>query len=240
MRDDIADFVISRPAEIAALLAQLRDAGTPVVLAAPGGASLAVRLWQVDGAGRRLQFGTETHAPHLPSAIVADEVVAVAYLDNIQLQFSLHGLVLVHGATDTTLQTGWPETVLRLQRRDSYRVRLNEQLAPNLSFRHPSIPDMALTLRLLDLSTGGCALLLPGNVPELQPGSSIHGVSVELDALTRFEGRLLLHHVSAFDGDHGPRRLGCSWDDLSPAAERALQRYILQTQKRQRLRPFAS
>lgn len=240
MRDDIADFVISRPAEVAELLARLRNADTPVVLAAPGGASLAVRLRAVDSAGRRLQFGAEAHAPHLPAAIAADEVVAVAYLDNIQLQFSLHGLVLVRGASDTTLQTGWPETVLRLQRRDSYRVRMQEQLAPSLSFRHPSMPDMVLSLRLLDLSIGGCALLLPPNVPELQPGSQINGVTVDLDSLTRFEAKLLLHHVSAFDGEKGPRRLGCSWDDLSPAAERSLQRYILQTQKRQRLRPFAS
>jgi c-di-GMP-binding flagellar brake protein YcgR len=240
VRDDIADFVISRQAEITALLARLCDSCTPIVLAAPGGASLTVRLWSADAAGRRLRFGTEAHTPQLPSAIAADEVVAIAYLDNIQLQFSLHGLVLVHGSDETALQTGWPETVLRLQRRDSYRVRMHEPLAPSVSFRHPSMPDMALSLRLLDLSNGGCALLLPANVPELQPGSSIHGISVELDALTRFEGKLLLHHVSALDGEQGPRRIGCSWIDLSPAAERALQRYIQQTQKRQRLRPFAS
>lgn len=238
MRDDLADFVVSRTADVARLLAQLRDTATPLVLAAPSGVSLTARLWSANSAGGRLQFAVDTEAPQLQPLLAADEALAVGYQDNIQLQFSLHGLVLVRGPSAATLQTGWPESVLRLQRRDSYRVRMGSSLAPTLVLRHPSLPEMTLSLRVLDLSAGGCALLLPRDVPELQPGSRLHKVAVELDIETRFETSLLLHHISAFDGEDGPRRIGCSWTDLSPSAERALQRYILQTQKRQRLRPL--
>lgn len=238
MRDDLADFVVSRTAEVGRLLAQLRDAATPLVLAAPSGASLTARLWSADSAGHRLQFAVDTDAPQLQPLLAADEAMAVGFQENIQLQFSLHGLVLVRGPNGATLQTGWPESVLRLQRRDSYRVRMGERIAPTLVMRHPSLPEMTLSLRVLDLSAGGCALLLPRDVPELQPGTRLHGVAVELDIEARFQANLLMHHISAFDGEDGPRRIGCSWADLSPSAERALQRYILQTQKRQRLRPL--
>ena len=35
------------------------------------------------------------------------------------------------------------------------------------------MPEMALTLRVLDLSLGGCALWCPADVPPLQPGTRL-------------------------------------------------------------------
>jgi c-di-GMP-binding flagellar brake protein YcgR len=45
---------------------------------------------------------------------------------------------------------------------------------------------MQLALRVLDVSIGGCALLLPADVPALEPGVTLQGVEIELDADTRF------------------------------------------------------
>ena len=61
--------------------------------------------------------------------------------------------------------------MFRFQRRNTFRVRTIERTSPTAPFRHPAIPDMALALRVLDVSIGGCALLLPANVPALQPGA---------------------------------------------------------------------
>jgi len=93
---------------------------------------------------------------------------------------------------------------------------------------------MKLALRVLDVSIGGCALLLPADVPPLQPGSSLQGVRVDLDPDTRFEAVVLLHHLTSM-GSTGNLRLGCEWQRIDGAAQRALQRYIDQVQKRRRL-----
>jgi c-di-GMP-binding flagellar brake protein YcgR len=114
-------------------------------------------------------------------------------------------------------------------------VRTLERHSPTARLRHPAIPDMQLALRVIDVSIGGCALFLPADVPTLEPGLSLHGVHIELDADTRFGGTLLIQHLSSINARCDDLRVGCEWHSLPPDSERALQRYIDQTQKRRRL-----
>jgi c-di-GMP-binding flagellar brake protein YcgR len=60
-------------------------------------------------------------------------------------------------------------------------------------------------------------------------------VRIELDPDTRFDADLLLHHVTLIQTQSRGARLGCEFMHVQPQAQRALQRYIDQTQKRRRL-----
>ena len=235
--DPWGEFRVDHPREIQGLLRQLRDAVVPISLNAPDGHSLNTSLWAVDDERRRLNFAVDAGRPELGPMVDADELVAVAYLDSIKLQFDLHDLVVVRGAAHSALQTAFPRELYRFQRRNGYRVRTLERSAPTVSLRHPSLPDMALLLRVIDVSIGGCALFVGADVPPLQPGTRIDGVWVELDGDTRFTVDLQLRHVSAIGPGTGPAgvRIGCEWQALDGLAERTLQCYIDQTQKRRRL-----
>jgi len=232
--DRWADFRVEHPREMLALLRELRDGNVPVNLSAPDGSALTTSLWALDATQQRLNFNADESNPQLQRLIDTDEVVAVAYLDSVKLQFDLQGLLLVRGERSCALQGAMPREIYRFQRRGAYRLRALERQTLIARLRHPSIPDMALELRLLDLSIGGCALFVPNDVPPLQPGSQLADVQIELDADTRFTTTLTLHHVSSIGRSDGVR-LGCEWPKLSGTAERALQRYIDQTQKRRRL-----
>jgi c-di-GMP-binding flagellar brake protein YcgR len=232
--DAWAEFRVTHPRELQALLRQVHDGSVPVNLSAPGGASLTTTLWAVDAERRRLSFSADAGHPQLQPLVDADEVVAVAYLDSVKLQFDLHGLLLVHSGSACALQAGWPAEVYRFQRREAYRVRPNERHAPTATLRHPSMPEMQLALRVLDVSIGGCALLLPGDVPPLQPGTRIGDVHVELDGDTRFEVMLILQHVTVMHNSEHGVRLGCEWGPIGGETQRSLQRWIDQTQKRRR------
>ena len=67
----------------------------------------------------------------------------------------------VHGGHHSALNAQFPKEVFRFQRRDAFRVKPFSSHSPQAQFRHPSMPDMALTLRILDVSLGGMALFLP-------------------------------------------------------------------------------
>ena len=123
----------------------------------------------------------------------------------------------------------------RFQRRQAFRVRPQMRTAPTAVMRHPAMPDMQLALRVLDISVGGCALLLPPDVPELRPGVTLHGAEVQLDSDSSFVTALQIQHVSSMQLPEGSHRLGCQWQQLGTPAERLLQRYVNQTQKRHRL-----
>jgi c-di-GMP-binding flagellar brake protein YcgR len=230
------EFRVGHPTELVALLRQLADHNVRVHLSAPGGGSYTTTVWTVDGHQRRLSLAADAAQPAVRDLIDAGEATAVAYLDNVKLQFDLQGLMLVHGSQASALQAALPAQLYRFQRRESFRVRTPANAAPTATLRHPSVPDMLLTLRVLDVSVGGCALALPADVPPLAAGITIAGVHIELDADTRLETTLTLQHVSGGMGSKGNnQRLGCAFAKLDGTAQRALQRYIDQTQKRQRL-----
>ena len=228
-------YRVSHPMEALGLLRTLRDGNVPINISAPDGAALTTTLWSLDSDQRRISFAAGHVLPQLQRLVDADEAVAVAYLDSVKLQFDLQDLTLVHAQRNSALQAAWPDCIYRFQRRTAYRVRTPERTTPTVRLRHPAIPEMALSLRIVDISIGGCALALPAAIPPLQPGSAIAGVECELEIGTRFAATLHLHHVSSIHSGDSGTRLGCSWVQLAPAAERQLQRYIEQAQKRRRL-----
>ena len=233
--DPLAQFRCDHPREVQALLRELRDAVTPVSLSGPNGASLGATVWTVDGERQRVAFDVEAGDPQLPALVEANEVTAVAYLEAVKLQFDLQDLVLVRSARATALQARLPGCVYRFQRRSAYRVRPLDRSAPHARFRHPSLPEMALSLRIIDISIGGCALLLPADVPPLPLGITLHGVVLDLDADTGVVVTLRLQHASSILSQVPGLRVGCELVRADASIERALQRYIDHTQKRRRL-----
>jgi c-di-GMP-binding flagellar brake protein YcgR len=235
--DPWGPFRVGAPAERLSLLRAVRDGQVPVVLSAPDGTVLTVSLWALDEMQQRLNFSVDPHAPQLEALVDADEAVAVAYLESVKLQFDLQGLTLVRGSHSCALQSGLPRDIYRFQRRNAYRVRPRASHGPVAHFRHPSLPEMVLALRVLDVSIGGCALWLPADVPPLQAGTLLAGVRVELDPDTRFDTAARLQHVSAVGAAPGEQgvRVGLEWQQLGAPAERVLQRWIDHTQRRRHL-----
>lgn len=233
--DPYAQFRIQQPREIAALLKELINDATPVIISGPETAGFTTMLWTIDTAQRRVNFSVDPDSPQLQLLLEREEATCVAYLDAVKLQFDVEQLVLVRGAKSCALQATMPREMYRFQRRGSFRVRTLGRGSPTALLRHPSIPEMQLGLRVLDVSIGGCALLLPGDMPPMNAGVEIRGVRIELDPDTRFDSDLQLHHVTAIQTPSRGVRLGCEFMHVQPPAQRALQRYIDQTQKRRRL-----
>jgi c-di-GMP-binding flagellar brake protein YcgR len=230
----IDEFRVDDPAEVLALLRRLVDGGTLIHLSGPSGSAYTSVLWAVDAQARRISLDADPMAPAVRTMVEAGEAAAVAYLDAIKLQFDLGDMMLVHGSTGSALQAALPGVLYRFQRRSSFRVRTRGGACVQL--RHPGLPEMMLTLRVLDVSLGGCALALPADVPPLAAGITLARARVELDADTHFDTAITVQHVSGgFGNNSGALRLGCAFGSLDGAAQRTLQRFIDVTQRRQRM-----
>lgn len=235
--DPWASFRVQHPQERTALLRQLRDGQVPVMLNGPDGSALTTVLWSLDAAQNRMSFTASPGLPALERLLEADEAVAVAYLESVKLQFDVQHITLVRGLQSATLQCALPGSIYRFQRRNAYRVRTDGRHGPVARLRHPSLPDMQVGLRVLDVSIGGCALWCPHDVPPFQAGTQIGEATVELGPDARFQAALSIQHVSSSGtgSGEGGVRLGCEWLRLGGSAERVLQRWIDQTQKRRRM-----
>lgn len=231
-------FRISSPREIGAMLKRLADANVVLNLNASAGGVVSTTLWTVDATRGALSFCADLADPGLAALIDSDESVVVGYLDNVKVQFDVGTVVLVRGERANVLSCAWPRELYRFQRRESFRVRPLPHAVPTARLRHTEIADMQLALRVLDLSIGGCALFLPENVPALRPGVALNRVQIELDADTRFHCDLLLQHITALSAETRGVRLGCEFINVGGDTARLLQRFIDQTQKRNKLLSF--
>ncbi|MFZ4649744.1 MAG: flagellar brake protein [Rubrivivax sp.] len=238
-RDSVADpwsaFQVHSAAEVLALLRQLRDSSVPVNLTAPGASeAFCTTLWAIDSAQGRISFSAADAKGDLKSLLAAGRAVAVAYMDSIKVQFDARDLELVKGPRASALQCPTPVQAYRFQRRDSFRVRTDPRQSPRALARHPARPDMSVSLRVLDVSSGGCGLLVPPEAVMIRSGSVLHHVRFELDTEARFVATVAVRHIAALKGDAGIR-LGCEWEDMDAAGRRVLNRYIEMMQKRKRL-----
>jgi flagellar brake protein len=229
------DFRIGSPAEVGSTLKRLADASVPVSLHAPSGVAITATLWTADAGRGLVSFSLLPNEPQLDALVDCDEATVVGYLDSIRLQFDVHNLVLVHRGSHRALNAAFPSELFRFQRRSGFRVQPLVRTAPVARLRHPMIPDMQLGLRVLDVSIGGCALHLPHDVPPLDPGVLMNGVTLELDADTQVRTGLRLQHVTSINPEASGVRLGCEMVAPQSDGLRALQRYIDQTQKRRRM-----
>jgi c-di-GMP-binding flagellar brake protein YcgR len=230
----LEDFRITSPAEVLSLLKQVQDGNLTVNLNGSAGV-YATTIWAIDPARGTMSFSADADDNQVQALVEGEDAIAVAYLDSIKLQFDVHGLVLVRGGRASAFNCAIPREVFRFQRRNGFRVRPLLRATPTARVRHPMIPDMSLSLRVLDISIGGCALFLPEDVPPLQPGVTINNVQLDLDVDTRITTALRLQHVTSIHPDSKGVRLGFEMVNPSSEVLRGLQRYIDQTQKRQRL-----
>lgn len=225
------DYRITSTVEIFDLLRQIEASRTLVTLSSPEGHSYTTLIWQIEPDRGMVGFSGEGNHAGLRALLESEEVTAVAYLDSIKVQFDLEGLVLVHG-DQHIINARYPRELYRFQRRTSFRVKPAFSALPTAHFAHPDHPKTSLALRVLDVSLGGMALFLPENTPSISDGTRVPSCSLRLDDDTWLDVSFVMRHATPIHPDTRGARLGCEFVNLQQA-ERDLQQYINQTQKRQ-------
>jgi len=229
------EFRVTAPREIQTLLRQLHDGSVLLNLNASDGSVFTSAIWTIDSSRGTLGFNADPADPAMQALLECDETTVVGYLDSVKLQFDVHDLVLVHGNKASVLSCQAPRVMYRFQRRNAFRVRPTIRTSPTARFRHPAKPESELTLRVIDISIGGCAIFLPDDVPTMSAGVVLNDVRIELDADTRLDISMRLQHVTAISTDARGLRLGFEFRRVGGDVLRVLQRYIDLTQKRGKL-----
>ena len=234
-RESLDEFRVSSPRDIGALLKQLLDGSVLLNLNGSDGGVFTSAIWTLDSARSTIGFNADPNDPALQSVLHSNEVVVVGYLESVKVQFDVRNIVLVHGNKASVLSCPFPREMYRFQRRNAFRVRPLMRSAPLARLFHPDMPDNEFSLRIIDISIGGCALFLPTDVPMMNAGVQLRRVHLELDADTRLDVDLRLQHVTSLNGDARGLRLGFEFVRPNGDMVRTLQRFIDLTQKRGKL-----
>ena len=96
-------------------------------------------------------------------ALQAEKLTAATMLDKVKIQFSLAGLQATQASGRPVFAAHLPETVLRLQRREFFRLPtpIANPLKCRTTLRIDGEAAQDLDINLLDISGGGVGLMMP-------------------------------------------------------------------------------
>lgn len=178
-----------------------------------------------------MEAGPGTAAPSEPG-----ELTLVAFLDNVKVQFETATVGTVGHAGHRALRARMPSKVLRLQRRENFRVAAPVLRAPVCHVPKAGL-RAAAAIRVADVSCGGVALALRPDEPALHPGDRLADCVLELPGVPPIGVDLEARHVEPADGKSTPglRTCGCRFVNLPGPAATLIQRYV-NSVERERLR----
>jgi flagellar brake protein len=226
---DLARYLIYSKIEIAALLTQLRDGNALVTAYYGEGTDFAVTmLLAVDPARETVTFDDVSDPVAQRCLLGADRITFVAFLANIKIQFSVSFAEPVIHDGRPAFSVRIPDELLRLQRRDSFRVRTTSTKPATVLVPCAAGSNQYESLRVLDLSVGGMAVVSEPKHFRFELGAVVENCFLDLPGIGSVPAALRVRHVLPLGGKSEARRCGCQFVDLGAQARVMLQRYVNQ------------
>lgn len=155
-----------------------------------------------------------------------DRAVIKTDYDGITAQFSIKGIRKARLQGKPSFACPLPESVLWVQRREFYRVRIPLSETVTCELIHGD--NNRTEYRVLDISTGGLALFDQNDELELEPGNVFHNCKLTLgkhdSAFINLEVRNNIP-VNPYE-DSEDKRCGCAFLNLTGDFEASVQKFI--------------
>lgn len=238
--EDWHDFELGSRREVIALLRQLGERNQSIRMLIRGQADVCVTtLLNIDAGAGLVVLDVPVDREQHQRALEASQIRFETTLDKIRILFSAEGLSATTYENRAALQMDLPETMIRLQRRDYYRMPTPVTNPVRVTIpRPPELGGGLLHFPLVDISCGGICLfdthhelsntigtnyqLCRIDLPDGSPVTTTLQVRNSLDA-TLFNNKT-------------QRRIGCAFVNMPRAGMAAVQRYITHLERERNAR----
>ncbi|MCB1894080.1 MAG: flagellar brake protein [Rhodocyclaceae bacterium] len=237
---DYSEYVLRDPREINAVLNGLVQQRC-IVSAHPDRRRdfVLTTLLGIDTATGRLYFDSAHDDDGNRRLTAAASVTFSALLEKIKVQFSTEALEAGSHDGHTALVAPPPEKVLRLQRREYFRLvtPTSQALVCTIPVRQGSSLEV-FEARVMDISGGGIGVLVPPKEMRLSTDAVFDECTLVLPEFGTIVTRLRIRNIFRVTNRNGVTmlRAGCQFVKLSPGAENMIQRYILKTERERNAR----
>lgn len=163
--------------------------------------------------------------------VSGQKVVFEAMLDQVRVYFTVSRVWHCIHKGEAGLCMHIPESIVRLQRRDYFRVHLPSSrpvLCAIPSQENPSESDWVAAI-VDDLSLGGIAILFNEGEMQAEYGMIFKGCRFSLPDIGEIEADLEVRNITQIPLKKGGKkiRLGCQFVSLNSSVQTKLQRYII-------------
>ncbi|NDI86650.1 flagellar brake protein [Undibacterium crateris] len=221
--------------EIISLLRGLSDSNQLISMLINGGAEVFITsILHIDEAANLVIVDSAPGQLANQRIAEANRISFEGLLDKIGIQFSANKVSIASFENRPSLQFPIPATLIRLQRREYYRI--NTPLSTPIKANFPVEVDgriETLKLTLVDISCGGIAVLDEKKLLDVTVGTTYDHCKVELPTIGLVDVSLQVRNSQELVLLNGKsnRRVGCQFINLSNAVLASVQRYIMKLER---------
>ena len=235
--DQYSEYLLHSPREILAVLGQVGSQGDLVTVYFNSGKDfLLTTLLEVNEKEILLDRGSNEEMNR--RALEAGKIFCITRHDKVKLQFILTGLRETQHQNRQVFVATIPETLLRLQRREYFR--LNAPIARPLICHVPVVmTDGSVEVydhHVIDISLGGLSLHM-NDVP-FEAAQEWHDCTIDLPQIGVLVATLRIVNFYEITLRNGQRsqRAGCQFVDLPTTSQNLIQRYIVRMERERKAR----
>ncbi len=224
---ELESFMLYSRAEIVAILRRLAQERTLVTVYTGGDGEFAVSMvLQVDPDFEEVDFDMPAHPEAQARVLAASELVFVIFFENVKLQFRAQFAKPTRFENRPAFRVRLPTDMLRLQRREFFRVRTPIVARPTCLVPQREGDSKYESLQLVNISIGGLAVMTYPSQFEMPLGQVVHNCYLDLPGIGPIQISFRVVNLYEADAEGAVRRFGCQFVDLTPQARMMVQRYV--------------
>ncbi len=224
-------YLVYSRIEMLAILRGLSDAHVlATVYFGDGREFLISRILGVNAESDSIIFDVAPDDAITRRLLASSELTFVSFYNHVKVQFSVNQAELAQFEGGPALRVKAPRCVLRLQRREAYRVKTPVANSPSvlLTPAGEGTGSPPASYRIADISATGFAFVFQSGHLQLEQGATIGPCRFELTSADAFEADIEVRRVTTFKDGFGRdmHRAGCRFSQIPGTAEMAIQCYV--------------
>lgn len=237
--DALSAYLIHNPREIAALMRTLSERRALLNAHVDGGpVSFVTAVLGTSDASDSIMLDASADEAINARAAAASRLLCATRLDEIRIQFEVATPTHAMHEAYPVLLTAMPDSILRLQRREFYRlsVPITDPVSCVLSIEDGNAGRRTSEVRVLDISNGGVAVIVPPDHVPFSPGTTFPNCTLTIPDAGAATVTLRVCSVFHATTPDGRRRLraGCEFADVPAKFAAQIQRYIFRVERERR------
>lgn len=237
--DEYSKYLLQSKNEMAPVLRGLIDAVSQVTMFFHEGRDMVLTsLISADDNYVVLDVGPSAEMNR--RALDAEKLFCVTQLEKVKIQFVLRGLTKIEAGGRPAFRAKLPESMMRLQRREFFRLSLPiaRPLKATVGLPTPRGIVQNTEVVVADISGGGLGLVgLSVDIP-VESGLEMSIQRLELPEVGIISGKIKVCSVTELTNRMGLRtkRAGCEFVSLPGPSQTLIQRYIIKIERERKAR----
>ncbi|MDR0528433.1 MAG: flagellar brake protein [Zoogloeaceae bacterium] len=238
--DIYSQYLLRSPAEIAYVLREIMQKGCMVTVYFDNGHSFFLTsILEVSPQGLILDYSNDETVNQ--RALQSDRLICLTSVNRIKIQFALSGCSRTQYENRTAFSCLFPETLLRLQRREFFRVNtpVANPIKCDIPIRRAGASGTILQIPLIDISVGGMGLMATTEQADfLESGIIVEDCLLAIPEEAQITMALKVRDAFEISTRSGSKyiRVGCEYHNLKPNSLNIIQRYITRLERERKAR----